>query len=64
MPGFGITPQRNTPILVNGINERLSVPIFFEGIKIYERILRRIANLRDDQVNDDPTVYLIKPRII
>ncbi|XP_013136795.1 PREDICTED: aminoacylase-1A-like [Papilio polytes] len=62
VPGFGITPQRNTPILVNGINERLSIPIFFEGIKIYERILRRIANLRDDQVNDDPTVYLIKPR--
>ncbi|XP_013178993.1 PREDICTED: aminoacylase-1-like [Papilio xuthus] len=64
VPGFGITPQRNTPILVNGINERLSLPVFFEGIKIYERILRRIANLRDSQVNDDPTVYLTKPRVL
>lgn len=62
IPTFGMSPQRNTPLLVFGVNERLSIPTFLEGICIYERVINRIANLPESEVGNNPRKYLKIPQ--
>ncbi|XP_013136793.1 PREDICTED: aminoacylase-1-like [Papilio polytes] len=60
IPAFGLTPIRNTQVLVNGVNERLPLRIYLEGLRILKEIISRLANIPDDKVTDDPTDYLEK----
>ncbi|XP_013136913.1 PREDICTED: aminoacylase-1-like [Papilio polytes] len=64
IPTFGLLPIRNTPILVHAVNERLSIPVFLDGICIYEKVIERLANVPDDKVADDPKMYLTEPTLI
>lgn len=60
IPAFGLTPIRNTQVLVNGVNERLPLRIYLEGLRILKEIISQLANIPDDKVTDDPTDYLEK----
>ncbi|XP_014363528.2 aminoacylase-1-like [Papilio machaon] len=58
IPAFGLTPIRNTQVLVNGVNERLPLTTYFEGLRIVKEIVTRLANVPKDKVADDPSTYL------
>ncbi|XP_013136843.1 PREDICTED: aminoacylase-1A-like [Papilio polytes] len=64
IPTFGISPQRFTVPLIGGVNERLSITVFNEGIRIYQKIIPHLANLPKDKIAEDPGTYLIQPTII
>ncbi|XP_045534641.1 aminoacylase-1-like [Papilio machaon] len=59
IPAFGLFPVLNTPLLVNAVNERLSLRSYLEGIRILEVVISRLANIADNKVGDNPRKYLI-----
>lgn len=45
LPAYGISPFRNTPILLHDHNEFLNSNVFLEGIQFYVRLLEKVGNL-------------------
>jgi aminoacylase len=43
-PAYGISPFRNTPTLLHDHNEFLNDKVFLEGIEIYAKLIKNIAN--------------------
>lgn len=45
IPAIGFSPMINTPILLHDHNEFLNEYVFLEGVRLYTKILPRLANL-------------------
>ncbi|KAL3125025.1 hypothetical protein niasHT_000630 [Heterodera trifolii] len=45
IPAIGFSPMNNTPILLHDHNEFLNEGVFLRGVKIYTKIIPRLANL-------------------
>lgn len=45
-PAIGFSPMRNTPILLHDHNEFLNEKIFLEGINVYCKLVKVLANLK------------------
>ncbi len=45
IPAFGFSPMSGTPILLHDNDERLGVETFVQGIKTFETLITRLANL-------------------
>jgi aminoacylase len=45
IPAFGFSPMSGTPILLHDNDERLGVETFIQGIKTFESLISRLANL-------------------
>lgn len=48
IPVFGISPMRNTKVLMHDHDEYLNRATFIEGISFYEKLIQRFANLPPD----------------
>ncbi|RKP39517.1 aminoacylase-1 isoform a [Dimargaris cristalligena] len=48
IPAFGISPMRNTPILLHDHNEYVTVDCFLEGINFYEHLIEGLANMKPE----------------
>jgi aminoacylase len=46
IPVLGFSPMINTPILLHDHNEFLNENVYLDGIRIYERIIPRLASLQ------------------
>ncbi|KAK9500208.1 hypothetical protein O3M35_001510 [Rhynocoris fuscipes] len=44
IPALGLSPMKNTPILLHSDNEMLNEKVFLEGIDIYKNIIRKLVN--------------------
>ncbi|KAG8389748.1 hypothetical protein BUALT_Bualt01G0010900 [Buddleja alternifolia] len=44
IPTLGFSPMKNTPILLHDHNEYLKDTVYFEGIKVYEHIIRSLSS--------------------
>jgi aminoacylase len=49
IPAIGISPIKNTPILLHDHNEFLNEKVYLEGIEWYKEVILEIAN--DDSIN-------------
>jgi hypothetical protein len=45
IPAIGFSPIINTPILLHDHNEFLNERVYLEGIRLYTKIIPRLANL-------------------
>jgi acetylornithine deacetylase/succinyl-diaminopimelate desuccinylase-like protein len=45
IPAIGFSPMINTPILLHDHNEFLNERVFMEGVRLYTKIIPRLANL-------------------
>lgn len=45
IPALGFSPLNNTPVLLHDNDEYVGVDTFLKGITIYEKLLRKIANV-------------------
>lgn len=50
IPAIGFSPMINTPILLHDHNEFLNERVFLEGIRLYAKIIPRLANLSATKV--------------
>lgn len=46
IPAYGISPMKNTPILLHDHNEYLNERVFLEGVSFYVDLIPRIANAK------------------
>ncbi|KAL3092480.1 hypothetical protein niasHS_007689 [Heterodera schachtii] len=46
IPAIGFSPMINTPILLHDHNEFLNEHVFLDGVKLYAKIIPRLANLK------------------
>ena len=44
LPAYGISPFRNTAILLHDHNEFLNSKVFLEGINVYVRLIEKLGN--------------------
>nr|CAD2164329.1 unnamed protein product [Meloidogyne enterolobii] len=47
IPAIGFSPMINTPILLHDHNEYLNENVFLEGVRLYTKIIPRLANLEE-----------------
>jgi len=45
IPVIGFSPMRNTPILLHEHDECINCKTYLDGIKIYKKLLLKLANL-------------------
>ncbi|KAL3103546.1 hypothetical protein niasHT_025064 [Heterodera trifolii] len=46
IPAIGFSPMINTPVLLHDHNEFLNERVFLDGVKLYAKIIPRLANLK------------------
>lgn len=49
IPAIGISPIRNTPVLLHDHNEFLNEQVYLEGIQWYEEVIRRLGNITHEE---------------
>lgn len=50
VPTYGISPMRQTPVLLHDHNECLRETIFLEGIEFYKALLDKMANVDPEPI--------------
>ncbi|CAG9785638.1 unnamed protein product [Diatraea saccharalis] len=63
VPAFGLSPQQNTPTLLHAVNEYLGVDTFLNGIDFYEKVIKNLANIPANEVQN-PRTYLYDTIIV
>lgn len=48
IPAIGFSPMNNTPKLMHDHDEFLGADVYLKGIEIYQKIIKKIADLDHD----------------